>query len=656
MADWTVQLDPSSGINDRTMFDLNSDTGNMKVDQAGINWGDTTTTNQESQEGDYGSLIPYRTYPNRTISIPIFIGSNNYSTVAAALAAHEVTRSNLRQKVGLIKRAGGVLMRQRAGGPRQYADIVDATITGLQDQYGERGAIEAGTLTLEALGDFYGDEVTLDAVSISTGAEYDGFLQQGGVQAVILGDLPARCRIEVDNSSANDFHGLLWAVQSLNADTASSAALKILSNLMTALNGASASTSLTGLTGHINSTGMAITLPVADVDVPSWSTTLSSGAVALTHQGTFRVWARCASTGTPTLRLTWGQGSLAVPSMNDYVNMNLPGWQMVDLGVVRIVPTTDGTATSWTGVVSVQDDGLSTTYCDEMYFQPLDEGAGLLASVPAASPAGIRVSALPGTGGSTTRTGSTDNWANTTLIKALDNQVAQCNVSASIGKSNWLEATNFGLAVPSGATILGVQAAIYLYDSWGHADGIQLLTRSRATVQLIRAGTIATSAAASSVSDNYSGIKYQWIYGTATDLWGTTLTPTDVNNSGFGVAFAYDMVGSTRADLIYVDLIDIAVYYRLSTGLTIAQDAVVYAGSSCEIATDDITRVASSVKGPITTQYGDKPRLPPAGMEGNGVKIFIRPSEGDFNATPDTYNSDDFVIKPFYRPTYIDRA
>lgn len=142
------------------------------------------------------------------------------------------------------------------------------------------------------------------------------------------------------------------------------------------------------------------------------------------------------------------------------------------------------------------------------------------------------------------------------------------------GNTNTLKITGLGLAVPAGATIKGVQVTIYRGANRSNAV-------SDVTVQLLKAGTAAGSNRAQSgfwpqILWNAYNIPasggIQTIYGSNTDLWGTTLTPTDVNNSGFGVEFVVNQ-GSTRqtsfgitADVNNNNVTaDVTVYYTVAS-------------------------------------------------------------------------------------------
>lgn len=673
---WTVQIDPPSAIENRTMLDLNSDELSIKVDQAGIDWGGTTSTNQEAAQGKWGSIVASKIQPNRIITIPIMVGASMTDTVTSGEAA----RRALSMKVAQLKRQGGVLMRQRLTGPKIYADIVDVDLPML-DQWMETGGFETTvSMTFEVLPDLYGDEVTLDTITISgsTGhSSYMGTLKASGVAAVIGGDYPARCRFTIANTSGNDQHGVLWGFQAVHASSDTSAALSIPCKNMTPLNGAA---SATGASGSYNTNTMQYTGVGNGVWTALMATELVSGSVALSHQGTFRVWVRATAENENYMRLVWGQGSLSVPVTNDQASLLPNNWGLVDLGVIRIQPTPDGSATQWTGVVQFNDNG-NTGYkveMDDIYFQPLDEGAGMLTSLQLPNPTYITV-----TGGGVEDNFDTDppgavTWTDVTTgsdaawgtdhtqgeTGTMPVQIGGTVSSGSTFSSDPLKMTNFGFSIPSGSTIVGIAAAI----KWTRfASAAGNLTLADSVVQLLKAGTaVGNNEASGNLLPDAVAVAS---YGSEGDLWGTTWTPAQVNASNFGLELQLLInpagYGAYAAGTTYAwataYTATITVTYISATGFTVVEDAVAYSGESAEMASDGSTRFDSTgtVNGPVSTPLGDLPRVPPSGPESLPVYFFFRSSHSffgtDLNDLPDN-TQDSFTITPRYRPTYIDRA
>lgn len=203
---WQVELDPTAILPERTPLALNG--REIAIDgKKGIDWGEAAIKAYMA-EGQYGEGVTAYRVPNRIVTIPLVVGAR----MGGSVNEEEAAREELRQKVALIQRLGGALKRQRKGGEPLYADIVNASLT-IPDIYGETGGVEPGVmLKLECLPDFYGNEIALDAVSGE--GMIASVLTQGGNQAAIAGNYPARTRIIVTEKSNNNQRGLLYGFRS----------------------------------------------------------------------------------------------------------------------------------------------------------------------------------------------------------------------------------------------------------------------------------------------------------------------------------------------------------------------------------------------------------------------------------------------------------
>jgi hypothetical protein len=147
--------------------------------------------------------------------------------------------------------------------------------------------------------------------------------------------------------------------------------------------------------------------------------------------------------------------------------------------------------------------------------------------------------------------GAGAGWTNSGNILADDNAVASNTIGAGATGAN-LDATGFGFAIPSNATVLGVTAKIERYA------GVANLIKDN-NVQLLKAGAATGSNKAGSTFwaiVGAGGKGTNITYGANNDLWGTTLTAADVNASNFGLRFSAKNTGasSSTANLDYVQL------------------------------------------------------------------------------------------------------
>lgn len=614
---YVLILDPSEVATSRSELDLNS--GVIRVDRDGIDWGDAAIEAYMAQLAVGQVPVDYR-LPNRTITIPLFLGADD-----SGQAAFDAARALLNRKVGLFQREGGWLKRESNVGPL-YADIVNATLTE-PDRYGEAAGVESDVkLVLECLPDFYGNEVDLGAT--------DGVSGMAPTYSNIAGDHPGRVRIVVTNEAGADFNGLLWALRSRYLDAVDSAHSVV-------TYGADELTEITpGVTA-----APGVTLS-AGAWMPLLSTTLAADDSDLTHRGAYRVWARCwSSNATPKFRFIYDVGDLALPEENDVAVLPAAGGDyLLDLGSIYLEPPPVG-AHRWRGVVqaygATNDD---TAVITELILQPISEFAGRLASDPGDSPGVVSVSAY-GTGSDDASYG-TDVWSQTSDIGASDGTFAVA-APGSAASTHYLKATGFGFELPSTATVTGIKVTVTrlgigqpIYDD---------------RVRLVRAGVVETTDKADTATPWPASSNPPKEYGGAADLWGAAWTYADINDAEFGVVLSAKAAGTDQE--AFVDAIEVAVYYTIGSGFE-TEDAVVFDGQVAELRTEGMYRddsAGSGHFGRVSAVIGDLPRIPPSGDEGRSVELFVRTSRGNLDDLPDAATADPLSVRVLYRPSYLFR-
>lgn len=620
-------LDPSAVAQARSQLDISA-----FIKSDGVDPGDAQIQAYMAEQGSVGSTVVDSRVPNRIIKIPLSlraVGSTTFATI----------RTNLQQKVALMQREGGWVGRT-IGATTIYADVVNASLHlgGSWLQAYRSVDIEA-TLELECIPDFYGDEVALSNHVTTTAAELTF------TESSITGNHPGRMRLVVTGEPTADQHGLLWGLRSRHYGTASTEALPYEAESLQLLDAgtkvASAGASGGTVVRHPN-------LPAA-----AWCPVMATnigGTAFMTHKGSYRVWARCYSgTATPQLRFLWDVGDMTSPITNDTVQIPTAGrFYLMDLGEVRLDPAPIAPH-RWQGVIqakaTLQGDQIDI---DKMWFQPLDESAGKLIAVQHSTTLGINVVQLAGAGADDSSVGS-KAWTDTGNITAEDGAYALAGAGIT-GTSHYLKATSFGFAVPTGATIAGIKAEIKKGYKTGGAGSV---VDNR--VQLIKAGTIQTPNKADTVTpwvNSSFGGAFAWsAYGGQSDLWSGTWTAGDINSSGFGIAISTTDVGAGAS----IDVIRITVYYTTSGGFTSTADAVIFASRSAELRTEGMYRydAGGTALGPISKVIGDLPRVPPSGLEGRPVEVFLKSSRGDLSTEPDDGVSDDLSARIFFRPSFL---
>lgn len=121
----------------------------------------------------------------------------------------------------------------------------------------------------------------------------------------------------------------------------------------------------------------------------------------------------------------------------------------------------------------------------------------------------------------------TATWINVNNAIASDDVRSQVSIRNTT--SHYLKATNFGFAIPSGATINGITVEIEERRS-----GTAVI---ESTIKIVKStgafgSTNKSTGATLPASDTYI------TYGGAADTWGETWTDTDINSANFGVGFS----------------------------------------------------------------------------------------------------------------------
>ena len=152
------------------------------------------------------------------------------------------------------------------------------------------------------------------------------------------------------------------------------------------------------------------------------------------------------------------------------------------------------------------------------------------------------------------------SWSSVDSAKVEDGTSAFTGFS--VGTTHYLKATNFGFAIPNGATINGIKVEIKQLDNGNDA--------TESSVKIVKGGTISgnNKSTGANLPDSLTYVEY----GGSTDLWGLSWTASDVNASNFGVVFSV-----VQSSAVGVDHIRITVYYSemIASGLVYSAGALV---------------------------------------------------------------------------------
>jgi hypothetical protein len=159
-----------------------------------------------------------------------------------------------------------------------------------------------------------------------------------------------------------------------------------------------------------------------------------------------------------------------------------------------------------------------------------------------------------GTGANVNGTG-TISWVTAGGITADDSSFATAVLTTS-ATSEYLQGTNYGFAIPAGATINGITVTIgRMSSSNGGGNSI-----NDVDLNLLKAGVIVGGDKAVATDWPITTITAASYGGTA-DLWGTTWTPAEINASNFGVSLSVVNQSSSSTRTASVDYMQITVNY-----------------------------------------------------------------------------------------------
>lgn len=251
------------------------------------------------------------------------------------------------------------------------------------------------------------------------------------------------------------------------------------------------------------------------------------------------------SRNTAELRLrttldTYYLGTVREPALNPNLAQNI-GWGglTTNNGSTSAAFTRTNVNSSgfgvYVGCFNTSSDTLSIDGCEVKVFYAEDPALGTTAGTTASS------------GGST-------SWANPSRVTASDNSRATMTASGTASNNAYLDVTNFGFSIPSDYEILGVMVEIERLRSGGTTGNIR-----DDTVKLLLAGSRSGQNKAKT-GTNWPTTEASTYYGYSGDCWQLALTPTDINNSGFGVSIRVVNNGASANRVANIDYVSITVW------------------------------------------------------------------------------------------------
>lgn len=188
----------------------------------------------------------------------------------------------------------------------------------------------------------------------------------------------------------------------------------------------------------------------------------------------------------------------------------------------------------------------------------------------------------PGQGSNVSGVG-TMIWQNPGNITAPGTPYATVTLNKTDRYSNYLQATDYGFAIPADANINGITVHINRQSDHNNPSILDNV------VSLVKGGNIIGENKKSATA--WPSSMGTAIYGGATDLWGTSWTPADINSKNFGVILAaYRQNNGNNDRIAIVDYMQVSVYYTYNTRTTVScADGTTYGSNlTCEAT---VTRV-----------------------------------------------------------------
>ncbi|NTW62208.1 DUF5011 domain-containing protein [Candidatus Saccharibacteria bacterium] len=157
------------------------------------------------------------------------------------------------------------------------------------------------------------------------------------------------------------------------------------------------------------------------------------------------------------------------------------------------------------------------------------------------------------------------NWSNPSGAKISDDASwASANLESGGNTTRYLKATGYNLSIPANATVNGIELRIEKHQVCTDNDGCSSSVRD-SSVRLVKNGSTTGDNFASATS--WTSSDSTTLYGSGSNLWGTTWTAADINNTNFGAVISANRTnGGDRA--ASVDNMSIKVYYSLPNTIT----------------------------------------------------------------------------------------
>jgi hypothetical protein len=160
------------------------------------------------------------------------------------------------------------------------------------------------------------------------------------------------------------------------------------------------------------------------------------------------------------------------------------------------------------------------------------------------------------------------DWSNPGYITTDGSPYATVNNLGAGANSDYLQATGYGFSIPSDAIITGIQVTINRFG----ALSIGIGCRDNA-VYLVKNNVIQTTANNKATTTTWPSSFGTATYGSSSDLWNLSWSPSEINNANFGVALSVHSNRIISTMTPNVDYMQITVTYTCPTPSITTQPA-----------------------------------------------------------------------------------
>lgn len=182
---------------------------------------------------------------------------------------------------------------------------------------------------------------------------------------------------------------------------------------------------------------------------------------------------------------------------------------------------------------------------------------------------------IAGTGADDATVG-TQAWVNPTRINADDGSFATCSIGTGISKqTHYAKGTAFSFSIPGTATINGI---LVEWKKKASSTNLPLVVHD-AVVSLLKAGTV-TGDNKADLTTNWSLTSAYVSYGSGSDLWGTTWSPSEINDATFGAVMSATLIQSSDSSITAsLDAVRITITYTDNGTVTVVSQTLPYMGA-----------------------------------------------------------------------------